>query len=642
MTDNKEFTGRTLIYSNRPPTAGSSGGAQQVIEATNPTWWIGPESTDNRMWNMMDHREREEITKAQSPNREEAPDYDVLTFPAPKSLEEAQYKTISNEILWPVAHSMKPTTSASVEKIEEAYFAGYLPHNDLANHAVRQLSEKNNITADDRIWVHDYQCDNVPGMIYSRHIPWPSLEFLESVSFKSEKGQDVPLLETNFYRDLIELGSARALSTFQRPVDQVNYIMTAAYVAGEGETKDGKPRFAIESDNPALANVAADIRDPSKREAIREALTEEIAIGSSTHLTLFGANTTLLNVPVGQVTELTYQKAKNNETSLDKTKFQTSGDDWKIFHAGVGEGQTVNLTASQPEEFDKQNPPTVAGLVEPIRGRNWVLSVHRNDYTKGTLTKLEAAEQLFEKEPQRAKDSTFLFVLQPTREDVAGYKEYAEEVFRKAAAMKEKFGEKSVVIIPEAVKHDDIVGLMRQPEMKGFMGLGLKDGHDLTLREVVDSNERDRAIGVIASSGVGAADVLSNGKQGAFVIKNPADAQEVAAALSKALDPANEEKLRADFSFMKDRSTQFSALNFSDTVTAAYPAAMAHKFGAEWKKEFQQPAGIPIEKPFARRGLKELKGFGALADAERSGTPAHVEKLLNERIAPPSTTQRAR
>ncbi|MBM3618568.1 MAG: trehalose-6-phosphate synthase [Alphaproteobacteria bacterium] len=210
----KPFAGNTLIYSNRPPSAGSSGGAQMVIEATNPTWWVGPESVDNRLWNVMDEQERQTITVAQGPNNPQTNDYQVLTFPAPKALEDAQYKTISNEVLWPIAHSMKPNAKESLEQIEDAYFNGYLPYNELANNALRTFTEEKGLTANDRVWVHDYQCDNVPGMIYSRHIPWPSLEFLEETTFKSETGKDVPVIETSFFRDLIELGGNRALSTF--------------------------------------------------------------------------------------------------------------------------------------------------------------------------------------------------------------------------------------------------------------------------------------------------------------------------------------------------------------------------------------------------------------------------------------------
>ncbi|MCH2545985.1 MAG: trehalose-6-phosphate synthase [Alphaproteobacteria bacterium] len=607
MTKSDSFGGRTLIYSNRPPTAGSSGGAQEVIEASNPTWWVGPEAVDDRLWHVMEEHEREAHTLHGDPDANEKPSYDVITFPTPKTLEQAQYKTISNEILWPVAHSIAPNSSKTIEEIENAYFNGYLPHNDLANIAIHHMIDEHQLTSDDRVWVHDYQCSNVPGMIYSNHIPWPSVDFLETVSFphKEPEEENVNLLDSTFYRDYIELASSRALATFQRPVDQANFIMTAAYVAG------GDKHFSIESDHPDLQNLPHDVRDPQKRPALQEALLSEISIGTATPLMLFGDKMTVMNVPVGQATELTHEEAKHNESALNKTRFKHEGDEFAIFNASLCEGKTVNLTASNPADFSTQNQPTLSDLVEPVRGRDWVLSVHRNDYTKGTLTKLEAAEKVLETND----NATFLFILQPTREDVAGYKEYAEDVFNKAADIRERFGDKSVVIIPEAVKHNDILGLMRQPEMRGFMGLGHKDGHDLTVREVVDANDAGSAIGVIASSGIGASDVLGDENKGAFVINDPKNADEVAVALNQILDSENAAELTKRFDFMKQRSTQFDAANFSRSIDTAYPDAMEHRFGEEWKQNFEQPNG-------------EYVDHQAMAHAVETTVPQYIRNIL--------------
>lgn len=552
-----------------------------MIEASNPTWWVGPEAVDDKFWNVMDSGEREAHQLHGDADSLAKPGYDVLTFSTPKSLEEAQYKTISNEILWPLAHSMKPNTDKTIEEIEEAYFNGYLPHNEIANVAVHNMVKEHQLTSADRVWVHDYQCTNVPGAIYSSHIPWPSVDFLESVTLPSKSGAEVKLIDSNFYHDYIELMSGRALSTFQRPVDQANFIMTAARVA-----KDAS-QFGLESNHPDLQNLTADVRDPAKRETIAKALLSEIGIGGVSRLKLFGDSVSLLNVPVGQVTELTHEEAIENEHKLNKTRFKQKDGKFAIFESSLGDGKLANLTASDPATFDVHNPPLLDKLVEPIRGRDWVLSAHRNDYTKGTMTKLEAAEQVLETN----KNATFLFVLQPTREDVGGYKEYAESVFRKANELRQKYGDKSVVIIPEAMQHNDIMGLMRQPEMKGFMGLGHKDGHDLTVREVVDANEPGAAIGVITSSGIGASDVLGDGDKGAFVIENPTDATEVARALNQILAPENKAMLSQRFDFMKGRSNQYDAENFSATISAAYPAAMAHRFGENWRDTFIQPNG---------------------------------------------------
>lgn len=614
------FAGRTLVFSNRPPTAGASGGAQEVIEAVSPTWWIGPEAISNLDWDKKSQLDRSTLSLKTDNSTEEKANYDVLTFSAPKTLEKRQYETIANEILWPAAHSIKPTLAGDVcyEDIENAYWNGYVRFNELGGNAIGQMVQEHNLTAKDRIWVHDYQCDNVPGAIYTRHCPFAELDFLESITFKKRDGSDIPLLEMPFFRDLMELSANRALMTFQRADDQINYIMTLAAVANKKGDVSIEVKNADIKKSGILDNLVEDIHDPQKRKAIHAALKKEITFVSACNVKAFGGKVMMLNLPVGQETINTHATAEINEQRLNKTQFkqfeQKDFDadpslrskvkigDYKIFNVRSSDNKIINLTASKPEDFRKDRP-LLKNLLHPIEGRNWIFSVHRNDYTKGTLTKLEAAEELFNENPELAKKTTFLFVLQPTREDIPAYKEYAEKVFAKAQALREQFGEKSVVIIPEAVKHDDILGLMRRSEMKGFMGLGHKDGHDLTVREFIDANDTGKALGVIVSSGIGAADVVGQGEKhekAAFVIEEPDNPHEVKEALKQILDPTNQQNIVARFKAMKERSAKYNAEHFAHVLNTAYPKAMRYRFGQLWRNErlgglfnrlFSQPLG---------------------------------------------------
>lgn len=607
------MSGRTLIYSNRPPISGASGGAQAVIEAANPTWWIGPKPVSNQEWDAIPHGTRDTRHSHMTDTM-----YGVESFSTPKTLEDAQYITIANEILWPLAHSMQPTCSETIEEIEAAYHHGYLSHNELANVALAKAVEDFHLTNEDRIWVHDYQCANVPGMIFSNHIPWPSVDFLEAVTFKNAAGVDVPLFETSFYRDFIEVMNDHALLTFQRPIDQVNFLMTTAYIAGT-------ELFHYASKNPLLQHIAADVRDPAKRTAIQASLLEEITLGTVSEISAFGDKSSLLNVPVGQVTEHTLIDACANETDLRKTRFsRAENGTMPIFNARIGGGNTANLTASDAKTYTSASP-TLSELIEPIRGRDWIFSIHRNDYTKGTLTKLEAAEEVLAEQP----NATFLFILQPTRENVDGYKEYAEKVFAKAHSLRQKYGDKSVVIIPEAVAHDDVLGLMRQPEMKGFLSLGHKDGHDLTAREIVDANDDNRPIGVMVSSGIGAADVLCYANKGGFLIQDPTNPKEVAAALREILNPKNAAMLSERLKFMKEQSQYYDAEHFCATINAAYEGAMAHRFGATWKTDFQHPGG----------GLFDRKGKH---HPQEKTCPPYITEILERDYSKPDISSRSR
>lgn len=602
--ESTEFRGKGAIYSNRPPTAGASGGAQEVIAASKPTWWVGPESVSTKVWNALTFKERSARKVHGDPNAEEKSNYDVQTFLVPEVFADEQYKTIANEILWPVAHSMSPNTDKTLEEIEAAYWGGYVRHNEIANNALRGMVDEYNLTNTDRIWVHDYQCENVPGTLYTRHIPFPTVDFLESedAQFATASGEKVSILDTEFFRDIMELSSTRILSTFQRPVDQVNFIMTAAVVSANSE--HFPDQFHFESDNPVLANMSEDIRDAKKREEIRAALLEEVALGGSSKLTMFGSKTMLMNIPVGQVTERTHAEAVAAEHELNGTgfKFDAKKKHFSVFHADIGDGQTANLTPCDEAHFNEHNPPLLSDFMEEVRGRKVVLSVHRNDYTKGTLTKLEAAEKVLES--GSGDDATFFFMLQPTREDVAGYKKYAQDVFKKAAEIREKFGSKSVVILPEGIKHDDVLGFMRQPETRGFLALGHKDGHDLTAREILDANDSDRVIGNITSSGIGAADVVGDGDKGSFIISNPTDANEVAVALMEILDDTNADELKVRFNWMKARSRQYDAANFSAQVNKVYMDALRYHFDSpDMKEQFMGALG---DQYIDRKGERRL------------------------------------
>lgn len=563
-----------MVYSNRPPFE-QSGGALQVINATGPDVWVGPNDVaDDAFLNAQDAL----ATTTHTHNKNGVPfPYSIVTGNTPDTLQHDQYNTISNSLLWAIYHSKKPNTGEmTIKEIENAYFNGYLAYNQLGQHALEKTAQERRFdeSKGDYVWVHDYQCDNVPGQIYSRHIPFPTLSFLASgeASFPTGNGNErVNILETAFFRDLMENATTRTLSTFQRPVDQVNFLMTAAYM--QSQTQGASPLKVVEPEG--LSAILADIGKPEKWAEIQSSLLEKISMGSMVTVEMFGERTSIMNMPVGQNPEETLAKGKNVGYSLFRQPLDPA-----MFAVDMGNNETVNPTHLNPADYP--NGVDMETFIDTLNTSKWVLSVHRNDYTKGTTTKLEAAEKvLAEHKAQGRNDTTFLFILQPTREGVPGYEEYAHKVYRKVAELKAEYGEQSVVVIPQGVSHDAILHLERREEIRGFMGLGDKDGHDLTVREVVDVNsDRTRPIGVITSSGIGASDVLgqdAEGNKGSFVINNPTDAHEVADALSTILDDAKNAELNARFEVMKNQSQTYSAKHFGEEVKKAYKTAQELK-----------------------------------------------------------------
>ena len=717
LTEGKNNFTKRIVFSNTLPIGPDlrpkkSGGVQEIIEASNPRYWMGPMAVSDAVWEKMSEEER--ATPVVYYTGKDVP-YDVIGVPVPESvLKKMHYNDISNGIFWPVAHSRQPDIQLPLESLDRSYFEGYTKFSQIMAMAIQKVENGTTLayhsdtvlegapkTVDierlqprDSVWVHDYQCANVPENLYSWHIPWPGPEYphatmlqsfqlldsevngnraqeadrlqalwlaqkdeakveevtekqlrllvgkradrlalrddqaVKRVTLKDEDGKplsfalrDIPLRETPMFRDYVESLSSHPLFTMQRPIDQANYIMTLADLDNGFNTRAGassrgrmrrRPDF-ITANAELFAEGEAELLRRGKMEdkiAVRDALVKRLQIGDVVDIIAFGETQSTLNVPVGQDARETEKEANENYQRLDKTVFyrHPEKDDLEypsklkemenrrrdLFEAVTGKDDKgityhhgANFTGLNPDDYTIV-APRVADIVKPLAGRKWVFSGHRNDYTKGTDEKLAAWEKLLNEHPERAKDSTLLLVLQPTRVGVPGYLEYAQEVFEKAQAIREKFGDKSVVIIPQGIDHGDILGLMRRDEARVQLNISPKDGHDLTAREFVDSNPFGSAKMVICSDGIGARDVLAfegkgrNGQiqqRGALVANKP-DA--VAEALAFALDSNNDRELKQRFNDMKTRSQQYDIDYFSSECVKAHLHAMEWQHGPKW------------------------------------------------------------
>jgi trehalose-6-phosphate synthase len=450
----------------------------------------------------------------------------------------------------------------------------------------------------------------------------------------------VPLIQTQMYRDFVESLTQHHLLTLQRPIDQANYIMTLALLDQNSEKGigfevsnretdkphngkvilhlgDGGRKFTPDfvTNNPGLIPQDLDINNPADHAKIQQALMKRLTIGSALHITAFGDRQSVMNIPVGNNNEDIHLRAGQNENLLNKSVFYEKPEPFDkkgnpnedytkqlakyergrkdLFQSVTGEDPDtgermhagVNLTGLNPDDY-VDRAPTVKEILAPIRGRKWALSGHRNDYTKGTLVKLEAWEKLLERQHDLVENGTLLMGLQPTRTGVEGYREYADSVFKKVHEIREKFGEKSVVIIPQMIDPDDFLAMMRQKEVQVFLSLGDKDGHDLTAREFVDANKSGAAKALICSEGIGAADVLrqdNKGAPGALIIQDPKNAQQVADAMAFAFDEKNRNELSRRFRAMKKQSAAFNIDNYTTEIEAEFQSIMREKFGDRWQ-----------------------------------------------------------
>ena len=194
---------------------------------------------------------------------------------------------------------------------------------------------------------------------------------------------------------------------------------------------------------------------------------------------------------------------------------------------------------------DPETARLLAELDEQYAGRKLVLGVERLDYTKGIPHKLLAFERLLEREPERARTTTMLQVLVPSRLESPEYRQQRDEIELLISRINGRFGQPGTT--PVEYLHRDIskpglVALYRRADV--MMVTPLRDGMNLVAQEFVLCQSEPGLPGrwrgsLLLSELAGAAQVLP----GATLV-NPWDVDDVVERLSAALELSLPERRR--------------------------------------------------------------------------------------------------
>jgi trehalose 6-phosphate synthase/phosphatase len=183
-----------------------------------------------------------------------------------------------------------------------------------------------------------------------------------------------------------------------------------------------------------------------------------------------------------------------------------------------------------------------AELEERYAGQRLVLGVERLDYTKGIPQKLRAFERFLEQDPERAKTTTMVQVLVPSRLEGAEYRAQRDEIELQIAHVNGRFGQPGrtpVEYFHRSLSRSELAALYRRADVLAVTPL--RDGMNLVAQEFVlcqtaapELDGRWRGA-LVLSELAGAAHVLA----GALLV-NPWDDTDIAARLAEALefDPA--------------------------------------------------------------------------------------------------------
>jgi trehalose 6-phosphate synthase/phosphatase len=125
-------------------------------------------------------------------------------------------------------------------------------------------------------------------------------------------------------------------------------------------------------------------------------------------------------------------------------------------------------------------------LEEQYAGRKLVLGVERLDYTKGIPQKLLAFERLLEQDPDRARTTTMLQVLVPSRLESSEYVQQRNEIELLIARINGRFGQPGVTPVEylhRNISKPGLVALYRRADV--MMVAPLRDGMNLVAHEFV-------------------------------------------------------------------------------------------------------------------------------------------------------------
>ncbi|HUF00905.1 MAG TPA: bifunctional alpha,alpha-trehalose-phosphate synthase (UDP-forming)/trehalose-phosphatase [Gaiellaceae bacterium] len=206
------------------------------------------------------------------------------------------------------------------------------------------------------------------------------------------------------------------------------------------------------------------------------------------------------------------------------------GIDVEGFRATLAEEETARLLADLEIQYE---------------GRQLILGVERLDYTKGIPRKLQAYERFLERDPMRARTTTMIQVLVPSRLESPEYRAQRDEIELLISRINGRFGQPGstpVEYLHRDISKQALVALYRRADV--MMITALRDGMNLVAHEFVFCQSepglpRRWGGALLLSELAGAAQVLP----GALLV-NPWDVDGVVEQLRTALELPPRERQR--------------------------------------------------------------------------------------------------
>lgn len=193
-----------------------------------------------------------------------------------------------------------------------------------------------------------------------------------------------------------------------------------------------------------------------------------------------------------------------------------------------------------------------------LHGQKLIFSVDRLDYTKGLLNRLRAYELFLDRNPQWHTKVVFNMVVVPSRDNIDRYREMRKEIEYNVGRINGKYSSLSwrpVIYQYKSLRFDELVALYDLSDA-GLI-TPLRDGMNLVAKEYVACQVQNHGV-IILSEMAGAAAELSEG-----IIINPADDEETAQAIGKALKMSQKEKV-SRMNIMQKRLQTYNVFTWAE------------------------------------------------------------------------------
>lgn len=175
------------------------------------------------------------------------------------------------------------------------------------------------------------------------------------------------------------------------------------------------------------------------------------------------------------------------------------------------------------------------GAIQELPGQ-LLARVDRLDLSKNTVRGFEAYGRMLERHPEMKEQVTFLARVQPSREDVPEYAEYAEVVRDTVERINDRHGTESWKPIELSMEDSFPLSVATYKNYDVLLVNAVRDGMNLVAKESAVINERNGVL--VLSENAGAYEELG---EPALVV-NPFDVDEQAEAIYEALSMDEEER----------------------------------------------------------------------------------------------------